>query len=596
MPRLKAFGLFLLIGWLFIAGQAAAAPTATVTAKLNSPTLKAGDKTELIVTVDVPEGYHAQSHTPLEKFYIPLTVTLDANPAINVGEIVYPEPQLETYPMLGKLSVYTGKVDVKVPITATSAAKPGALPIAGFVKLQMCDDKACFPPAKVTFSADAQLAEGGANASAPPPAPAVASMSSAPAVKSDLTLWGALGAALLAGLLFNIMPCVLPVLPLKAVGFYEASQHNRMRSFLLGVVFSIGLISVFAVLALFVIVFKFISWGDLFTKAWFVWGIIVPLLTIMGFGLLGGWNFSLPMGVYRFEPRHDTFGGNFFWGALTAILATPCTAPLLPAVLLWASAQPGYLGVLAMITVGVGMALPYLILSATPELARKFPRTGPWSDLFKQVMGFLMIAAATYFAAGRIIHGPNFFWAVVFVVAIASLYLMARSVQLTKDARPVMISIVLGVSMLAGSLWWTARITGLTSGTSGAVAESEFAPYSDSAFKTARDAGKPVLVKFTANWCGTCQLIEGSVFRDANVWKELKARGFEVMKVDFSDDSDAPGKQLLLSLNPAGGIPLTAVYGPQSQSPVVLASYYDSDELLKVLSSVTEQKMGVAAR
>jgi thiol:disulfide interchange protein len=91
-------------------------------------------------------------------------------------------------------------------------------------------------------------------------------------------------------------------------------------------------------------------------------------------------------------------------------------------------------------------------------------------------------------------------------------------------------------------------------------------------------------------------LSEGSVFRDANVWKELKARGFEVMKVDFSDDSDAPGKQLLLSLNPAGGIPLTAVYGPQSQSPVVLASYYDSDELLKVLSSVTEQKMGVAAR
>ena len=81
-----------------------------------------------------------------------------------------------------------------------------------------------------------------------------------------------------------------------------------------------------------------------------------------GDGIAGGWNFSLPMGIYNFEPRHDTFGGNFFWGVLTAILATPCTAPLLPPVLAWAVLQPKVLGVAVMLTVGVGMALPYLIL------------------------------------------------------------------------------------------------------------------------------------------------------------------------------------------------------------------------------------------
>ncbi len=94
------------------------------------------------------------------------------------------------------------------------------------------------------------------------------------------------------------MPCVLPVLPLKAVGFYEASQHNRARSFALGVVFSLGIIAVFAVLSLLVLVLKALKWGDLFTYAWFIWLVIVPLLLVMGFGLLGGWTLALPLGVY----------------------------------------------------------------------------------------------------------------------------------------------------------------------------------------------------------------------------------------------------------------------------------------------------------
>jgi thiol:disulfide interchange protein DsbD len=600
MPRHKASAILLLVGLLMTASHALAVPTATVDAKLSAATLKPGDQAELSVSVAIPAGYHAQSHTPLEKFYIPLTVTMDPNPAFMPGEASYPPGTVEEYPLLGKLSVYTGNVTVKVPLTVTGAAASGPLAIAGSVRLQMCDDKACYPPANLKFATDATITGGAASAQTPVTTAATQPViSAAPSgdqsSQGGLTFLGAMGIALLAGLLFNVMPCVLPVLPLKAVGFYEASQHNRARSFALGVVFSIGLISVFAALALVVLVFKFISWGDLFTKAWFIWGIIVPLLTIMGFGLLGGWNFSLPMGVYRFEPRHDTFGGNFFWGALTAVLATPCTAPFLPTLLIWASTQPGAIGVLAMVTVGVGMALPYLILSAMPEVAQRFPRTGPWSDLFKQTMGFLMIAAAVFFAAGRLIHGPEFFWAVVFVVAIASLYLIARSIQLTKEARPVMIAIVLAMTMLGASLWWTARITGLTASGSAIALEGGFHAYSDDAFKAARDSGKPVLVKFTANWCGSCQLIEGSVFRDPQIWKVLKDRGFEVMKVDFSDDSDAPGKALLLSLNPAGGIPLTAVYGPHSNTPVVLASVYSSGELLQALDSVADRKEGIAS-
>src|SRR4051812_4354076 len=98
MPRLNRPAILLLIGLLFLASNASAAPVATVDAKLNPSSLKAGDKTELSVNVDVPEGYHAQSHAPLEKFYIPLTVKLDPNPAITVGDAAYPEGVIENYP------------------------------------------------------------------------------------------------------------------------------------------------------------------------------------------------------------------------------------------------------------------------------------------------------------------------------------------------------------------------------------------------------------------------------------------------------------------------------------------------------------------
>jgi thiol:disulfide interchange protein DsbD len=582
--------------WLVViliqgASLAPAAPTTAPVSVQIMPTgnLTQGQKAAMVVTVDIPSRLHAQSHTPSDANYIPFKVTMDANPAVRFGEPNYPAGEDKNYETLGRLNVYTGRVPVEVPFEVLPSAPAGELKLPGTLQYQMCDDQACYPPQRPKLSATATIV--GTPTAAPTSAPAIAGVT-APPPTGLMSAWTAFGMALVAGLLFNVMPCVLPVLPLKAVGFYEASQHNRGRSFALGLVFSLGLISVFAVLALVVLVFRFVSWGGLFSQGWFVWS-LVALLVVLAFGLLGGWSFSLPIGIYTFEPRHDTFGGNFFWGALTAILATPCTAPLLPPVLLWASAHPAYIGVPAVLMVGVGMALPYLILSATPELARRFPRTGPWAELFKQMMGYLLLAAAAYFAGGRLIHGPGFWWIVVAVVAIACLFLVGRTVQLSKESRPVGIAATIAVILLGGTLWWTAKINGIGAAGGGGVGET-FDGYSDQKFQQLRDAGKPVLVKFTANWCGTCQYIEGTVFRDPQVWKALRAHDVTPLKVDFSDDNDAPGKELLLKLNPAGGIPLTAIFSPQAKEPIVLASVYNSQELLRALDRATATSAAAA--
>jgi thiol:disulfide interchange protein len=324
----------------------------------------------------------------------------------------------------------------------------------------------------------------------------------------------------------------------------------------------------------------------MFSKPAFVWP-MVAILVLMALALWGAFTTSLPTAVYRFSPRHDTYGGNFAWGAFTAVLATPCTAPLLPGVLLWAASRPGYIGVPAIAFVGVGMAAPYFVLSAFPELARRFPRTGPWPELFKQMMGFLVLAAAAVFAGGQLIEGVNFWWVIVPVVAVAAVYLVARTVQLAKGALAVGISSTLAVVMLMATLGWTLNVTGLLqrdTGGAGAAAH-HFTPYTPVAFDAARAAGKPVLVKFTANWCLTCQYIEGSVFRDENVWSTLDRDGVVVMKVDLTH-ANPDGSKLLLTLNPAGGIPLTAIWSPGQDKPIVLASVYTSSELLEALTRI----------
>jgi thiol:disulfide interchange protein DsbD len=568
------------------AAQPSSDERASVRASLNPSTVAAGGQATLEIVLDIRPGFHAQSHKPLDENLIPLAVTPTEQPAVEFGEPNYSEPTIVESATLGRLSVYTGRATVTVPVTIRPGTPQGPLTIGGSVRYQICDDAACFMPQTRSVAVQAEVVAR--------TAPVTEVSRPMPSGMPTLTIPVAFGTAFLAGLLFNVMPCVLPVLPLKAMGFYEVAGHRRSQSVFFGLVFSVGVISVFAVLAVLVLVLDLVSWGGLFRQGLFVWP-IVALLILLALGQFGTYTVMLPGRTYSFTPRHDTYAGNFMWGGLTAILATPCTAPLLPGLLAWAVYQPGYIGVPAMLMVGVGMACPYLVLSAMPELARRLPRVGAGAELFKQMMGFLMLAAAAYFAGGRLIHGPGFFWAVTAVVAVACFYLVGRTAQISSRAAAVALSSAIAVTALAGTLWWTVRVTGLlarpaaapvsTAGGDSALTSGAFLAYGDEAFANARASGRPVLVKFTANWCATCLVIEGTVFQDAQVWAALTKADVVALKVDLTE-SGAPGEDLLLKLNPAGGIPLTAIYAPGVEQPTVLGSVYTSGTLLNALAKI----------
>jgi thiol:disulfide interchange protein DsbD len=336
----------------------------------------------------------------------------------------------------------------------------------------------------------------------------------------------------------------------------------------------LGLVSVFLVLAVLIVALKWLKWGEQFSNPYFAWGAVIVFVA-MAAGLLGLFNVRLPTGVYSLSPRHDTYAGNFLLGALTAVLSTPCTAPLFPSLLLFAASQPVALGVLAMFMVGVGMASPYVLLSAFPELARRFPRTGPFSELVKQMMAFLLLGAAAYFAGGRLFAWPHFWWLVVAVGAAAAVFLVVRTLQLTRRPVAIAVSSVIALALVAGPLWWTISLLGAT-----------WRPFDAQVFERERQAGRVVLVKFTANWCLNCQYLEGTVFRDERVVSAIRRNGVIAMKADLTHEG-APGNALLAQITPSGGIPLTAIFTPHRPKPILLGGTFTTPSLLKELARAT---------
>jgi len=205
--------------------------------------------------------------------------------------------------------------------------------------------------------------------------------------------------AALAGFFLNLTPCVLPVIPIKIISL-QAHAKNPARCFFLGITFGLGIVAMFAVLGLLmgglILGLDKMQWGEFF-QYWWANLILGSIILVMAFGMFGAFTAKLPDWVYLFNPQSDSAKGSFFLGVLTAVLATPCAGPLLGAALTWAATQPAWLAMAMFIVMGIGMALPYVILTANPKWIDRMPKSGPGSELVKQVMGILLLAAAFFF-------------------------------------------------------------------------------------------------------------------------------------------------------------------------------------------------------
>jgi thiol:disulfide interchange protein len=588
-------------------GDDSASRAELIKAALNVTALRPGKPAMAAVVVDVKPGFHAQSHTPSQEYLIKFQLKVDDNPSLTFGESVYPDGEVyNTKTALGMLNVYTGRIIVRFPVEVKSGAAMGDVKIKGSVRFQVCDDNVCYPPVKTPFEIatsivpadqavqpnEAELFQAPVAAAATQPAATQPTTRPAPATlvtptggapeSGGYTVPVAFAVAFLAGLIFNVMPCVLPVLPLKAMGFYEASKHNRARSLGLGAAFSLGVIASFGVLGVLVVVLKLFQWGQIYSNPWFLGGLIAILLA-MAFFTFGFFTIRLPNAIYSVSPRHDTFFGNILFGILTAVLSTPCTFGLFAGLLVFALNQSTVIGMALMFTVGVGMASPYFLLSAFPEAARRFPRTGPWAEVVKQVLGFLLLLMAAYFAerfVEPVVGLPAFWWGLFAILAAAALFIVVRAFQFSKTSRGPIIAVAVAMAMVVPGIFAARWLS---------VRPYTWQPYSASALAQARSSNRVVLVEFTASWCTTCHTLEALVLNNHKIVEAVDRNNIQMMRADLSAE-DAPGWALLRDDLHHEGVPLTAVYVPGMEQPIQLSGWYTTDDLKRVIAEASDRR------
>ncbi len=222
--------------------------------------------------------------------------------------------------------------------------------------------------------------------------------------KADAGIWksypiaSVLLLAFLAGLILNVMPCVLPVIGIKLMSFVQQSGSSRTRLVMLNLVFSAGIVSVFMILASLAVFFGY-GWGDLYKQPTFTM-VMVSVVFVFALSFVGVWEIPIPGFVGNVGGKvsqQEGFAGAFIKGVLTTLLATPCSGPLVVPAVVWAIAQPVGVSYLVFAAMGLGMAAPYLLLGFVPGLSGLLPRPGQWMVTFKVVMGFVLLGAVVFF-------------------------------------------------------------------------------------------------------------------------------------------------------------------------------------------------------
>ncbi len=376
--------------------------------------------------------------------------------------------------------------------------------------------------------------------------------------------------ALLGGLILNLMPCVFPVLSIKAIGLVEQAKKHPTAVRLKGLMFAGGVICSMLSLALVLLALRAggeqIGWGFQLQSPLFV-TLMAYLLLGVGLNLSGVFEVGGGLaGVGDSLTQGEGYAASFFTGVLTTLVATPCTAPFMATAMGAALTEAPLIALSIFAALGLGLALPYLLLSFAPVLRRALPKPGAWMDTLKQVFAFPMYASAAWLlwvlAQQTAALGLGAALAGAVLIGLA-----AWAYQKAKGGGPTarVAGLITAVGALAAAVLLPVQIARVsaapaasTAGTRAATQQDGWQPYDAVRLAALTAAGKPVLVNFTASWCLTCLVNERNAFGDAAVDQVFREKGVTLMKGDWTNRD--PEITKALSSFGRAGVPLYVAY------------------------------------
>jgi thiol:disulfide interchange protein len=498
------------------------------------------------------------------------------------GEATFPKWGILKDPLGKNVEVYVGAFTVFVPIESVTATQPDTTEHADVeVKISgiACTSMVCLNPFKKTVQTTINWSQRDSwKQITLEPTGDVDQVVSGPAYSA----WAALLLAFVAGLALNIMPCVWPVLPIIIMRIVDQAKKGRRQSVMMGLAFCIGILLFFACLAGANIILqsfydKTLSWGDHLRNPIIVTALAL-LMIVMALFMFGIFTITVPSSIAGKSGSGKGYAGSVGTGFLAAILSTPCSFGILTVAFVWAQGQSLPLGTLAIMVIGLGMAVPYAILTSVPGWLNCLPRAGRWMELFKQTLGFvlLIIAVKLIKAVPQESKINLLYFAVVLSFGI---WMWGTWVTYgTKVSRKLLVR---GIAiMLVILAFWSFFKPELVN----------WQPYDPALIESAKSEQRPVLIKFTADWCTNCEVVDRFVYQRKDIAKLIDKKGVLAIKADTTEAGQPATLDLKNIYNVA--VPVTILFLPNRTEPIRLDELFFDDELRELLENLPDKDDG----
>ena len=538
----------------------------------------------VIVDIVIHDNWHVNANIAADEFLKPSSIDISAK-GIHFGEPKWPEPIKEYSEALDLENlVFKGHFQITLPVEGVDSEYDSLTTQATF-HYQACDNSICLAPSQVTFGLGV-LGFNKKNTMQPglkknddengslENAPLNGSTNDSPMDGGFAGTLALLLSALFGGLILNLMPCVLPVLSLKLFSLIKQAGESRGRLLALGTSTTVGILASFWILAGIVAAVKAgggnAGWGMQFQSAGFI-AFMVVILSAFAMSFFGVFEVWLPGSA---TTKMDSAGrkngllGAFFTGALLVLLSTPCSAPFLGTAMGFAFTASTPVLFLFFTAAGIGLALPYMLVSAFPKVLKVFPKPGAWMVTLQKVMGVLLLGTVAWLLWVVREQAGNYGVAIFAVIALLSIIF---SFAIGKIAPPGVafireVAAVVGSVILLAAFWFAfaspkyeAEVDAIFEARAAQlITEDGWFRYTPELINNLAKSGHTVFIDVTADWCLTCKTNEAAILNREDFRRAMDSLKVARVKADWTRET--PEVTALLKSMGKSGVPAYAIY------------------------------------